>query len=145
MRFTLKQRLGLDQHEGVWPPNPPRPMVHREFGCVDLAMHVRPAVLSERPVEPRPGRIPKEGTQVSAQLAATAFLELDRPVVTGARRVGQSGFQDGATMGRDNVEACRAPVRRGSRPENRDGTTNNLVLAAQEPDRLIAHLGRANQ
>ena len=93
LRFALEERVRLAQHQGVRPPDPSGVVSHGKLGSVDPAMDVGPPVLGERPLERRLSRLPEEGAQVIAQLAATPLGELDRPVIALPRRAGETILQ----------------------------------------------------
>jgi hypothetical protein len=115
--FAVEQRGALAQHQGVRPSDPSCPVIHRTLGSVDAAMHVGPTVLASGHSNLVWAGFPRKPRSSVHKLATTAFRELDRPVVAGARRPGKARLENRRAVGRDGVEAGRAPVRRRSRAQ----------------------------
>jgi hypothetical protein len=139
--FAVEQRGALAQHQGVRPSDPSCPVIHRKLGSVDAAMHVGPTVLASGHSNLVWAGFPRKPRSSVHKLATTAFRELDRPVVAGARRPGKARLENRRAVGRDGVEAGRAPVRRGSRAQGAmaqptRSTSQNRPRPPRRADRL---------
>ena len=143
--LTLEDRFGLRQHQRVRPPRASGLVPSRELVSVEAAVHVTPALLSERPFEDASCRVGEEAAEQGAQVAmAAAGRSIDQSLSGRGGRAGRVSSRPAQCLARSSSPAAGA----GGLREHRGGSqcrhqTGEQVVALlpEQAHGLVTKLG----